>query len=42
MKNLGSLAWYALAALALGLTAAAYLNPDMLVAAWGVLSLCVS
>jgi hypothetical protein len=34
--------WYALAFAALGLTAGAYLRPDMIVAAWGVLSLCFS
>ncbi len=37
-----TLAWYALAIAALGLTAAAYLRPDMLIAAWGVIGLCFS
>jgi hypothetical protein len=39
MKSLG---WHALALVALGLTAGAYLRPDMVLAAWGVLSLCFS
>ncbi len=30
-------AWYAIAIAALSLTAAAYLRPDMLIAAWGVI-----
>jgi hypothetical protein len=37
-----TLAWYAIALAALGLTAAAYLRPDMVVAAWGVIGLCFS
>jgi hypothetical protein len=37
-----TLAWYAIALTALGLTAAAYLRPDMVVAAWGVIGLCFS
>jgi hypothetical protein len=35
-------AWYTLAATALGLTAAAYVRPDMLIAVWGVIGLCFS
>jgi hypothetical protein len=34
--------WYALAIAALGFTAAAYVRPDMLIAAWGVMGLCFS
>ena len=37
-----ALAWYTLAFLALGLTAGAYLHPDMALAAWGVIGLCFS
>ncbi len=37
-----TLAWYALATALLGLTAAAYLRADMLIAAWGVIGLCFS
>lgn len=37
-----TLAWYTLAIAALGLTAAAYLRPDMVIAAWSVIGLCFS
>jgi hypothetical protein len=42
MKNLKPFAWYTVAIAALGLTAAAYLRPDMILAAWGVIGLCFS
>ncbi len=42
MKTLRHLMWYALALTALILTTAAYMHPDMAVAAWGVLGLCFS
>jgi hypothetical protein len=37
-----TLALYAIAVAALGTTAATYLRPDMVVAAWGVIGLCFS
>jgi hypothetical protein len=37
-----TIVWYAIAIAAMVLTAAAYLRPDMVVAAWGVIGLCFS
>ncbi len=42
MKTLRPLIGYTVAIVALALTAAAYMRPDMVVAAWGVLGLCFS